>query len=162
MVEHGEDPFGIITCQAIRRDTFTSVKDLIAAIETLIDGWNDRCEPFVRDQDRRRQDEQSTPPSNEFKYASLARCRVLTAFAPWSLRPEETQDRPERRPRSRRSGDDRRSLDGAELRFVGPDVDVDVLNLPDPFPSPSTTTLPGQSATAHLVWTCSSSFGIRA
>jgi transposase len=39
--------FGIITRQAIRRGTFTSVKDLIAAIETFIDGWNERCEPFV-------------------------------------------------------------------------------------------------------------------
>ena len=39
--------FGIITRQAIRRGTFTSVKDLIAAIETYIDGWNDRCQPFV-------------------------------------------------------------------------------------------------------------------
>ena len=39
--------FGIITRQAIRRGTFTSVKDLIAAIETFIDAWNDRCHPFV-------------------------------------------------------------------------------------------------------------------
>ncbi len=39
--------FGIITRQAIRRGTFTSVKDLIAAIETFIDAWNERCEPFV-------------------------------------------------------------------------------------------------------------------
>lgn len=39
--------FGIITRQAIRRGTFTSVADLIAAIETFIDGWNDRCEPFI-------------------------------------------------------------------------------------------------------------------
>jgi transposase len=39
--------FGIITRQAIRRGTFTSVKDLIGAIETFIDGWNDRCHPFV-------------------------------------------------------------------------------------------------------------------
>ncbi len=39
--------FGIITRQAIRRGTFTSVKDPINAIETFIDGWNDRCEPFV-------------------------------------------------------------------------------------------------------------------
>jgi hypothetical protein len=39
--------FGIITCQAIRRGTFRSVKDLIAAIETFIDRWKDRCEPFV-------------------------------------------------------------------------------------------------------------------
>jgi len=39
--------FGIITRQAIRRSTFTSVKDLIGAIETFIDGWNDRCAPFV-------------------------------------------------------------------------------------------------------------------
>ena len=39
--------FGIITRQAIRRGTFTSVKDLIAAIGTFIDGWNDRCQPFI-------------------------------------------------------------------------------------------------------------------
>jgi transposase len=39
--------FGIITRQAIRRGTFTSVKDLITAIETFIDGWNDRCHPFT-------------------------------------------------------------------------------------------------------------------
>src|SRR5450631_178696 len=39
--------FGIITRQAIRRGTFTSVSDLITAIENFIDGWNDRCEPFV-------------------------------------------------------------------------------------------------------------------
>jgi len=38
--------FGIITRQAIRRGTFTSVTDLVDAIETFIDGWNDRCEPF--------------------------------------------------------------------------------------------------------------------
>ena len=39
--------FGIITRQAIRRGSFTSVKDLIAAIQTYIDGWNERCQPFV-------------------------------------------------------------------------------------------------------------------
>jgi transposase len=39
--------FGIITRQAIRRGTFGSVKDLIAAIRAFIDGWNERCEPFV-------------------------------------------------------------------------------------------------------------------
>ena len=39
--------FGIITRQAIRRGTFRSVKDLIDAITRFIDGWNDRCEPFV-------------------------------------------------------------------------------------------------------------------
>jgi transposase len=39
--------FGIITRQAIRRGSFTSVKELKAAIETFIDGWNERCQPFV-------------------------------------------------------------------------------------------------------------------
>jgi transposase len=39
--------FGIITRQAIRRGTFASVKELIAAIERFIDGWNERCQPFV-------------------------------------------------------------------------------------------------------------------
>jgi hypothetical protein len=35
--------FGITTRQAICRDTFTSVRDLITKIETVIDGWNGRC-----------------------------------------------------------------------------------------------------------------------
>ncbi len=39
--------FGIITRQAIRRGTFTSVKDLVNAIGAFIDGWNERCQPFV-------------------------------------------------------------------------------------------------------------------
>jgi transposase len=39
--------FSIITRQAIRRGSFTSVKDLIAKIGQFIDGWNDRCQPFV-------------------------------------------------------------------------------------------------------------------
>jgi transposase len=39
--------FAIITRQAIRRGTFTSVKDLVGAIRRFIDGWNDRCHPFV-------------------------------------------------------------------------------------------------------------------
>jgi transposase len=39
--------FGIITRQAIRRGSFTSVKDLIAAIENYIDAWNERCAPFT-------------------------------------------------------------------------------------------------------------------
>ncbi len=39
--------FGIITRQAIRRGTFTSVKDLKTAIATYIDGRNDRAHPFT-------------------------------------------------------------------------------------------------------------------
>ena len=39
--------FAIITRQAIHRGTFTSVADLIAAIETFIDAYNQRCQPFV-------------------------------------------------------------------------------------------------------------------
>jgi transposase len=39
--------FSIITRQAIRRGTFTSVKDLVGAIRRFIDGWNDRCHPFA-------------------------------------------------------------------------------------------------------------------
>ena len=39
--------FGIITRQAIRRGTFTSVKDLVAAISRFIDGWNERSHPFT-------------------------------------------------------------------------------------------------------------------
>src|SRR6476620_360154 len=39
--------FSIITRQAIRRGSFGSVKDLIGAISRFIDGWNERCQPFV-------------------------------------------------------------------------------------------------------------------
>jgi transposase len=39
--------FGIITRQAIRRGTFTSVRDLTAAIGRFIDAYNDRCQPFT-------------------------------------------------------------------------------------------------------------------
>jgi transposase len=39
--------FGIITRQAIRRGTFASVRELIEAITRFIDGWNERCEPFI-------------------------------------------------------------------------------------------------------------------
>jgi hypothetical protein len=44
--------FGIITRQAIRRGTFTSVKDLIAAIENYIDGWNERCQLCTKTADQ--------------------------------------------------------------------------------------------------------------
>jgi transposase len=39
--------FSIITRQAIRRGSFTSVEDLTAAIETYVDGWNERATPFT-------------------------------------------------------------------------------------------------------------------
>ena len=39
--------FGIIERQAIRRGTFGSVKELNTKIRAFIDGWNDRCHPFV-------------------------------------------------------------------------------------------------------------------
>jgi hypothetical protein len=37
--------FGIITRRAIRRGTFTSVRDLVEAIRAFIDGWNDAANP---------------------------------------------------------------------------------------------------------------------
>ena len=39
--------FGVITRQAIRRGSFASVPELVAAIRTFIDGWNERCHPFT-------------------------------------------------------------------------------------------------------------------
>ena len=39
--------FGIITRQAIRRGSFGSVRELIDAITTFINGWNERCQPFA-------------------------------------------------------------------------------------------------------------------
>lgn len=45
--------FAIITRQAIRRGSFPSVADLVAAIRRFIDAWNERCQPFawVKDAD---------------------------------------------------------------------------------------------------------------
>jgi transposase len=37
----------IITRQAIRRGSFASVADLVAAIRRFCDAWNQRCQPFV-------------------------------------------------------------------------------------------------------------------
>ncbi|QBI18772.1 IS630 family transposase [Egibacter rhizosphaerae] len=42
-----ESFFSIITRQAIRRGSFTSVRQVTDAIATFIDGWNDRCQPFT-------------------------------------------------------------------------------------------------------------------
>jgi len=39
--------FSIITRQAIRRGTYRWVKELTAKIGAFIDGWNERCQPFV-------------------------------------------------------------------------------------------------------------------
>jgi transposase len=39
--------FSVITRQAIRRGSFTSVKELVAAIATFIDHWNDHPCPFA-------------------------------------------------------------------------------------------------------------------
>src|ERR687883_1219308 len=39
--------FSIITRQALRRGSFPTVADLIAAIERFITAWNDRCRPFT-------------------------------------------------------------------------------------------------------------------
>ncbi len=39
--------FGIITRQAIRRGSYASVPQLVAAIRTFITGWNERCHPFI-------------------------------------------------------------------------------------------------------------------
>jgi len=39
--------FAIITRQAIRRGSFDSVRQLVAAIRAFIDGYNQRCQPFI-------------------------------------------------------------------------------------------------------------------
>jgi transposase len=39
--------FSLIERQAIHRGSFGSVRDLNAKIRAFIDGWNDRCHPFV-------------------------------------------------------------------------------------------------------------------
>jgi transposase len=39
--------FAIISRQAIHRGSFACVDDLVAVIRRFIDGWNERCKPFV-------------------------------------------------------------------------------------------------------------------
>ncbi len=39
--------FGIIERQAIHRGSFGSVRELNAKIRAFVNGWNDRCHPFV-------------------------------------------------------------------------------------------------------------------
>ena len=39
--------FSMIERQAIHRGSFRSVPELNAKIRAYIDGWNDRCHPFV-------------------------------------------------------------------------------------------------------------------
>jgi len=39
--------FSIIEKQAIHRGSFPSVRDLMTKIRAFINGWNDRCQPFV-------------------------------------------------------------------------------------------------------------------
>ncbi len=63
--------FGIITRQAIRRGTFTSVKDLITAIETLHRRLERTLPPLHLDQDRRRTTRPMPPRSKNFVYATL-------------------------------------------------------------------------------------------
>jgi transposase len=56
--------FGILSRQAIRRGTFTSVADLEAAIGTYIDNWNGRCQPFTWTKDAESILAKATPPKN--------------------------------------------------------------------------------------------------
>ena len=39
--------FGIIERQAVRRGSFTSVRDLVTKIRAFITGWNGRRHPFI-------------------------------------------------------------------------------------------------------------------
>ena len=39
--------FSILTRQALRRGSFPTMADLIAAIQRFIDAWNDRWAPFT-------------------------------------------------------------------------------------------------------------------
>ncbi len=69
--------FGIIERQAIHRGTFRSVNDLNAKIRAFINGWNDRCHPFVwtktADQILKKANRH-----NHFKHRPLARHRRMT------------------------------------------------------------------------------------
>jgi hypothetical protein len=61
--------FGIIERQAIHRGTYHCVRDLTVKIRTFINGWNDRCRPFVGP--NRRPDRGESQPSNKFSCGPL-------------------------------------------------------------------------------------------
>jgi hypothetical protein len=62
--------FGIIERQAIHRGSFASVTDLTRRIRTFIDGWNQRCHPFVWTKTRNRSWPKSRP-EEDFRRAAL-------------------------------------------------------------------------------------------
>jgi hypothetical protein len=64
--------FGIITRLAIRRGTFTSVKELTNDIEIFIDGWNERCERFKWTKTADQILAKAKPRQRDFKHATLA------------------------------------------------------------------------------------------
>jgi hypothetical protein len=74
--------FGIITTQAIRRGSFDNVKQLVAAIPAFIDGYNNRCRPFIW---TKAADDILTPrnPSTNFRRGTLARsrCKALVTVS---------------------------------------------------------------------------------
>jgi hypothetical protein len=47
MAQPVEAWFAIIERQAIHRGSFGSVRELNAKIRAFVNGWNDRCHPFV-------------------------------------------------------------------------------------------------------------------
>jgi hypothetical protein len=47
VVEPGRGLVRLIERQAIHRGAFPSVRDLMIKIRAFINGWNDRCQPFV-------------------------------------------------------------------------------------------------------------------
>jgi hypothetical protein len=71
--------FGIITRQAIRRGTFTSVGDLIEAITGFIDGWNERCRPFVWTKDA------DTIIAKAHRKPYFRHARLAARPIPWSV-----------------------------------------------------------------------------
>ena len=72
--------FGIITRQAIRRGTFTAVRELTTAIGRFIDAYNDRCQPFTWTKDAD-QLLAKIKPSNNQRHATLGTLIVLSAAA---------------------------------------------------------------------------------
>jgi hypothetical protein len=83
--------FGIITRQAVRRGSFTSVKDLIDTIRCFIDSYNDRCQPFTwtKDADTILAKAQRSPKTKEGDlYATLANRYSLWHRARRDVHPE--------------------------------------------------------------------------
>jgi hypothetical protein len=82
--------FGIIIRQAIRRGTFSSVKELTTAIGVFINAYNNRCQPFAWTKGADELPSPAATPSSAWSAQSWLssttngpRCAATSAWTSW-------------------------------------------------------------------------------